>query len=32
MHTKFYFECVKGRFHLGCINVDGRILLKWIFK
>jgi hypothetical protein len=30
MCTKFGFESLNGRDHLEHLNIDGRIILKWI--
>jgi hypothetical protein len=32
MHTKSYFEDLKGRTHLGDLDVDGRIISEWILE
>jgi hypothetical protein len=32
MHTQFLSENLKGRDHLENIDVDGRVILKWILK
>lgn len=32
MHTKFYFENLKGRDHLEEIDVDRRKMLKWFLE
>jgi hypothetical protein len=32
MHTKFSFESLKGIDHLEDRGVDGKIILKWIFR
>jgi hypothetical protein len=32
MPTKFWFKNLNGRDHLGDLDVDQRILLKWILK
>jgi hypothetical protein len=32
MNTKFLLENPKGRKERGDIGVDGKILLKWIYK
>jgi hypothetical protein len=29
MHTQLKFEKLKGKYHLGAPNLDGRIILKW---
>jgi hypothetical protein len=31
MSTKFWLEILKGRDHSYDLDVDGRIILKWIF-
>jgi len=30
MHTKFWFENLKGKDHSEDLGVDGKIILKWI--
>jgi hypothetical protein len=32
MRSKFWFENVKGSDHTGDLDVEGRIILKWILK
>jgi hypothetical protein len=32
MLTKFQSENLKGTDHLGHMGVDGRIILKWVFR
>jgi hypothetical protein len=32
MHTQFWWGKVRERDHLEDISVDGRMILKWIFK
>ena len=32
MYTGFWFENMMERDHLGDASVDGRIILRWIFK
>jgi hypothetical protein len=32
MHKKFYIEYLKGRDHLGNLDIDGSILFKWILN
>jgi hypothetical protein len=32
MHTEFWWENLKERHHLQDLGIDGRILLKQIFK
>jgi hypothetical protein len=32
MQTKFKFENLKRRCHLGELSVDGRIILKWFLE
>jgi hypothetical protein len=32
MHTGFWWGNLRERFHLKDLDVDGRILLKYIFK
>jgi hypothetical protein len=32
MHTKFWFEILKGRDHSEDLGVDGRIMLEWILR
>jgi hypothetical protein len=30
MHTKFYMENLKGRYHSVNVGIDGKIILEWI--
>jgi hypothetical protein len=32
MHTKFWSQNLKGEGHAEVLGVDGRIILKWIFR
>jgi hypothetical protein len=32
VHTGFWWEDLRGRDHLEDLVVDGRIILKWVFK
>jgi len=32
VHTEFWLGNMKERAHLEDLGVDGRIILKWIFK
>jgi hypothetical protein len=32
MHTKFWLESLRGRDYLNDIGIDGRIILKLIFR
>jgi hypothetical protein len=32
MHAEFWSENLKGRYHLGDLLIDERIILKWILK
>jgi hypothetical protein len=32
MYKKFLWEVLKGRDYLKDLGIDGRIILKWIFK
>ena len=32
VHTEFWWRNLRERDHLGELGVDGRIILKWIFK
>jgi hypothetical protein len=32
MHTGFWWRCLRERGHLEYLGVDGRIILKWVFK
>jgi hypothetical protein len=32
VHTGFWFEDLEAGDHLGDPGVDGRIIVKWIFK
>jgi hypothetical protein len=31
MHTKFWSESLKGKDHSEELDIDGSIILKWIF-
>ena len=32
VHTGFWWEDVRARGHLEDLSIDGRVILKWIFK
>jgi hypothetical protein len=32
MHTQFWSKYMKGRDHSGKLGIDGRIILKLVFK
>jgi hypothetical protein len=32
MHAIFYSGNLKGRYHMGELGVDGRVIFKWIFE
>ena len=32
LHTEFWWGNLRERNHLGDLGVEGRIILKWIFK
>jgi hypothetical protein len=32
MYTELWSERLKGRCHLEDVDVDGRIILKWVFE
>jgi hypothetical protein len=32
VHTGFWWGDLREGYHLGDPNIDGRIILKWIFK
>jgi hypothetical protein len=32
MHTGFWWKNLGGRDHMEDLGIDGRILLKWIFR
>jgi len=32
VHTGFWWGNLRGRDHLGDPDVDGRIILRWIFR
>jgi hypothetical protein len=32
MHTKSYVKNLKGRDHMGDLDIDGSVILKWTLK